>query len=381
MSVRPFCCAPTTAHSTHGGVADQAVLDLRRRDPDPADLDQVVGAAAVPEVAVGVALEEVAGADAVAVKGLLRLLVLAPVQERGGVALDPELAVVGDVGLVAGHELARAARLRAAGPVGDVDVVRLGGADPVEHLDAEGLQPAVVQLLRQRLARGRAQAHRHARSCVCGLRMGDHLRHHRRDIDKDRRPVLGDQLEDPLGRGALGEDDPGGADAEREERGEVARVAEEELRHGEHDVVVPEVEHAARVPVEAEHRAVRGVDAAFGCPVQPVVNFQIAMSSFVVGAGSRSGEAPASRSSNEPPTTSSSRSQRLPPAASRIAASVVSSATTTPGPRVVEVVGVVLRREEGVRLGGDRADLLRAVPEGDELDGVAEHRAARVPRV
>ena len=51
-------------------VADQAVLDLGRRDPDPAHLDQVVGAAAVPEEAVVVALEEVAGADAVAVEGL-----------------------------------------------------------------------------------------------------------------------------------------------------------------------------------------------------------------------------------------------------------------------------------------------------------------------
>ena len=52
----------------HGGVADQALLDLRRRDPDPADLDQVVRAPAVPEVAVGVLLEEVAGSNAVAVK-------------------------------------------------------------------------------------------------------------------------------------------------------------------------------------------------------------------------------------------------------------------------------------------------------------------------
>ena len=44
--------------------------------------------------------------------------------------------------------------------------------------------------------------------------------------------MLGDQLEDSLRRRALGEDDAGGADAERVERGQVARVAEEELRHG-----------------------------------------------------------------------------------------------------------------------------------------------------
>ena len=65
------------------------------------------------------------------------------------------------------------------------------------------------------------------------------------------------ELEDPLRRRALGEDDPGGADAERVQRGQVARVAEEQLRHRQHDVVLPDVEHAAGVPVEAEQRAVR----------------------------------------------------------------------------------------------------------------------------
>jgi hypothetical protein len=40
--------------------------------------------------------------------------------------------------------------------------------------------------------------------------------------------------------------------------------------------------------------------------------------------------------------------------------------------RVVEVVGVVLGLQERVRLGRDRADLLGAVPERDELDRVAE---------
>jgi len=43
------------------------------------------------------------------------------------------------------------------------------------------------------------------------------------------------------------------------------------------------------------------------------------------------------------------------------------------GARVVEVVRVVLRLEKRVRLGRDRADLLRAVPEPDEVDGVAQY--------
>src|SRR5215204_7049096 len=102
-------------------MSDQAVLDLGRRDPDAADLDQVVDAPAVPEVAVVVALEEVAGLDGVAVECLFRLLVLAPVEERGRVALDPELAVLGDVRLVAGDELASRPGAHASGPVRDVD--------------------------------------------------------------------------------------------------------------------------------------------------------------------------------------------------------------------------------------------------------------------
>ena len=44
------------------------------------------------------------------------------------------------------------------------------------------------------------------------------------------------------------------------------RVPEEELRNGEDDVVGPEVEDAARVPLEAEHRAVRRVDCGLRLP-------------------------------------------------------------------------------------------------------------------
>ena len=118
----------------------------------------------------------------------------------------------------------------------------------------------------------------------------------------------------------------------------------------------------------------RGVDGALRLPrADPVVNFQSAMSSFVVGAGSSSSdEARESRSRNDSSTTRISLSQLLPSAASRIAGFRRLVGDDDAGARVVEVVGVVLRLEERVRLGGDRADLLRAVPEGDELDGVGE---------
>ena len=130
----------------HVGVRGEALLDLLRGDPDAADLEQVVGAAAVVEEAVGVAREEVAAHDHVARVGLHRLLARVPVHERG---VSPSIhsrpvsrraaraVLVDHPALVARHELAERSGARRARPVGDVDVVGLGGADAVEHLDAE----------------------------------------------------------------------------------------------------------------------------------------------------------------------------------------------------------------------------------------------------
>ena len=181
---------------------------------------------------------------------------------------DEQLAVLVELRLVAGHELAGAPGPHPAGPVRDVDVVRLGRADPVEHLDAERLEPALVQLARAAPRRPRCRGAGRTGPASGPAMSGwvDHRRHHRRNLDEDRRAVLGDQLEDPLRRRALGEDDARAADAERVQRGQVARVAEEELRHRQDDVVLADSEHAPRVPVEAEHRAVHGMDGALRLP-------------------------------------------------------------------------------------------------------------------
>ena len=72
-----------------------------------------------------------------------------------------------------------------------------------------------------------------------------------------------DQLEHQLGRRAVGEHDPGRADAEREQRRHVAGVAEEQLRDRQHDVIGLHVEHPARVRLEAEQRRRHPVDARF----------------------------------------------------------------------------------------------------------------------
>jgi hypothetical protein len=120
-------------------------------------------------------------------------------------------------------------------------------------------------------------------------------------------------------------------------------------------------------------------------PVEPVVNFQIAMSSGVVGAGSSaSGASATSASKLASPSRSSSGGHADRPAAraatagrqlgARLAHAVERARVGHhhAGPRVVEVVGEVLDRQEGVDLGGDRADLLRGVPGGHELDPVGE---------
>src|SRR3989440_12019625 len=104
----------------HGRVPDQRVLDLHRRYPDAADLQHVVGAARVPEVAVGILPVLVARLDPWAVERLLRLLVLVPVVGHRRVALDAQVAdlalrdrpalVVHDDRLVARHRLPGGAR-------------------------------------------------------------------------------------------------------------------------------------------------------------------------------------------------------------------------------------------------------------------------------
>src|SRR3989454_11998107 len=76
----------------HDRMAHERRLDLDRRDPDPADFQHVVRAAAVPEVAVLVLVVLVARLDPRAEERLFGLLVLVPVVRHRGVALDTEVA-------------------------------------------------------------------------------------------------------------------------------------------------------------------------------------------------------------------------------------------------------------------------------------------------
>src|SRR5204862_4359346 len=129
-------------------------LDLDRRDPDPADFQHVVRAAAVPEVAILVLVVLVARLDPRAEERLFGLLVLVPVVRHRGVALDTEVAdlalrhgaplVVHDGELVARHGKPRGAGARRARTVRDEAVAALRRAEPVDARDAQALAPALV---------------------------------------------------------------------------------------------------------------------------------------------------------------------------------------------------------------------------------------------
>src|SRR5215510_1671914 len=146
----------------HRRVAHQRRLDLDRRDPDTADLQHVVRAAAVPEVALGVLVVLVACLDPRAEERLLGLVVLVPVVGHRRVALDAQVAdlaardamplVVDDRELVAGHGHARRAGARTPRAIRDEDVADLGGTDAVDDLHAEPLAPACEELVGQGLA-------------------------------------------------------------------------------------------------------------------------------------------------------------------------------------------------------------------------------------
>src|SRR5262245_2714074 len=157
--------AVLTAHHRrlqHGGMAHQRRFHLDGRDPDAADLQHVIGASAVPEVAVLVLVILVARLDPCAEERLLGLVVLVPVVRHRGVAFDAQVAdlaardrpalVVDDRELVAGYGQARRAGARPPRAVRDEDVPDLSGANAVDDLHAEPLAPAREELVGQRLA-------------------------------------------------------------------------------------------------------------------------------------------------------------------------------------------------------------------------------------
>ena len=253
---------------------DERVLDFHRRHPDPTHLQHVVAPAAVPEIAVGVLVVLVACLDIVAEQRPPRLLLLVPVVRHDRVALDPEIAdlpgrhrasvIVDDQGLVARHGQPCRARSHLPRTIRQEDVQDLRGPDAVQRLDAEGVPPATVEILRQRLSRGDAEAER--REVVALRRLFD-LQHggiERRDAEEERGPVAVDQLEHGFGERSMRIEHALPAHAHGEVQVIAEPVREEELGRRDRAVRLGHPEHPARVGLGAEDHVVLEVHGALG---------------------------------------------------------------------------------------------------------------------
>src|SRR5439155_14837427 len=124
---------------------------------------QVVRAARIPVVALGMSVELVTSSDPVPFDGVLGPLVFVPVVGAGAVALDQQVAyrsvrhirarLVNDPRLVSRHKLAARPGADPAGPIGDEDMEDLRAADAVENLPTETILEPLVKGLRERLTR------------------------------------------------------------------------------------------------------------------------------------------------------------------------------------------------------------------------------------
>jgi hypothetical protein len=66
--------------------------------------------------------------------------------------------LINDLGVIAGHGLARSAVAHVAGAVADKDVQHFGRTDAVEDVGADDFLPALAEIGRQRFARRDAPA-------------------------------------------------------------------------------------------------------------------------------------------------------------------------------------------------------------------------------
>src|SRR6185369_5799788 len=121
---------------------EQRALDLEGRDIDAADLEHVVGASAIGEIAVLAFDVFVAAARPLAEEGRAAALAIVPVEGGAGRAGDLELAdlarldrrsrLVDEADAITGNRLPGRAVAHRAGPVRQEDVEHLGRADAVE---------------------------------------------------------------------------------------------------------------------------------------------------------------------------------------------------------------------------------------------------------
>src|SRR5580698_6429879 len=132
---------------------EEFILDFNRADPGSADFQHVIGAAAVPEVSVGILIIAVAGAKPIAGDGVFGFFVLVPIASARGVGLDDEvphrsgrdglIIFIDDAGFESWNDGAAGTRLHGAGTVRDEHVKSFSGTDGIENLHPETLFEAM----------------------------------------------------------------------------------------------------------------------------------------------------------------------------------------------------------------------------------------------
>ena len=132
----------------------------------------------------------------------------------------------------------------------------LGRPDPVQDLHAEAVVPSPVQLLRQRLPGGDAQAQRREVVPRLGFLDLEHRRIERRNAEEERGPMAMDQLEHGLRQRPMRIEHALPAHAHREVHVVAEAVREEELRRRDRLVALRHPEHLQRVGVRAVHHVV-----------------------------------------------------------------------------------------------------------------------------
>src|SRR5579875_131951 len=220
-------------------MGDQRCLYLDRRNPLPADLEHIIGASAVPVVALFVLVILIAGMNPVTVDHIFGLLMLVPVVRGGAVPLDQQVAdftlryglafFIGDDGLIARHELTGTARLYLANAIADEDMQDFGAADAIQDIDVKFFLPAAQDIGGQGFSGGDADAYRGEIEVFLGIRQRQHTRVKRRHAIEDGRTKLLNDLEHILGHRPPRIEYSAGPDCKWEVQVVAKAVGEEEL--------------------------------------------------------------------------------------------------------------------------------------------------------
>ncbi len=257
----------------HGRMLLDNALDLARPNRLPADLQHVVGAARVPEVAVVIDHELVVRVDPFAAKRAFGRLVLVPVAGGDAVAADHQRAhlprrkldavVVNDFRLVAGHHASGAAGAGGPGRISDKNVQDFRGADPVENVEPEPLAPFFEQMPRQGFAGGNTHPHSsQARPpLLLGMVQESHIARRNAVKHGGLKPV--DHVEDMIRRGPLGEQNRGASGAQRKIQPVAQPVREEKLGHGKRHIVGAQPQSGRGIGVGGVKHVVLQVDGRF----------------------------------------------------------------------------------------------------------------------